>query len=79
MPGSALERLSVLIVEDNQHMRSLLRSLLNSIGIREVYEAGHGTAALAVLQDKRCDLVLSDLAIHEPAAFKALVDQASKA
>jgi CheY-like chemotaxis protein len=63
MPGSALERLSVLIVEDNQHMRSLLRSLLNSIGIREIHEAGHGSAALAVLHDKKCDLVLSDLAM----------------
>lgn len=63
MPGSGFERLRVLIVEDNQHMRSLLRSLLNSIGIREIYEAGHGSAALEVLNDKRCDLVLSDLAM----------------
>ena len=36
----------------------------------------NGLAKSGVLVDRK---VLSDLAIHEPAAFKALVDQASKA
>ena len=35
-----------------------------------------GLAKAGLLVDRK---VLSDLAIHEPAAFKALVDQASKA
>jgi len=63
MPLSAFEALKVLIVEDNQHMRVLLRSLLNSIGIREIHEAGNGVAALDVLKELKCDLVLSDLAM----------------
>ena len=63
MSGSALENLKVLIVEDNQHMRSLLRSLLNSVGIREIAEANNGGTALTVLREKKCDLVLSDLAM----------------
>jgi two-component system chemotaxis response regulator CheY len=63
MSGSALEHLKVLIVEDNQHMRSLLRSLLNSAGIREIVEANNGGTALTVLREKKCDLVLSDLAM----------------
>ena len=63
MSGSAFEALKVLIVEDNQHMRLLLRTLLNSIGIREVHEVGNGRAALETLREKRCDLVLSDLAM----------------
>jgi len=63
MSVSAFEVLRVLIVEDNQHMRSLLRTLLNSIGIREVHEAGNGAVALEVLRDKKCDLLLSDLAM----------------
>ena len=63
MSGSALEHLKVLIVEDNQHMRSLLRSLLNSVGIREIAEANNGGTALTVLREKKCDLVLSDLAM----------------
>lgn len=63
MAGSALEVLRVLVVEDNKHMRSLLRSLLNSIGIREIHEAANGTVALDILREKPCDLVLSDLAM----------------
>jgi CheY-like chemotaxis protein len=63
MSGAAFELLRVLIVEDNQHMRSLLRTLLNSVGIREILDAGNGEAALEVLREKKCDLVLSDLAM----------------
>ena len=46
MSGTAFDNLKVLIVEDNQHMRSLLRSLLNSVGIREIVEANNGGTAL---------------------------------
>jgi two-component system chemotaxis response regulator CheY len=63
MSGAAFEHLRVLIVEDNQHMRSLLRTLLNSIGIRDIAEAGNGGTALNVLREKKCDLILSDLAM----------------
>jgi CheY-like chemotaxis protein len=61
--GGAFENLKALIVEDNQHMRVLLRSLLNSIGIRDVCEAGDGGGAIHLLHDRKCDLVLSDLAM----------------
>ena len=63
MSGPAFEVLRVMIVEDNQHMRSLLRTLLNSIGIREIHEAGNGTVALEILREQPCDLILSDLAM----------------
>jgi CheY-like chemotaxis protein len=63
MPVTALEHLKVLVVEDNPHMRSLLRSLLIAIGIRDIVEANNGDTALEVLRDKKCDLVLSDLAM----------------
>ena len=53
----------MLIVEDNQHMRVLLRTLLNSIGIHEIHEVANGQAALESLQERKCDLVLSDLAM----------------
>jgi CheY-like chemotaxis protein len=61
--SGAFEHLKILIVEDNHHMRGLLRGLLNSVGIREVAEANNGVAALAALREKKCDLVLSDLAM----------------
>jgi CheY-like chemotaxis protein len=63
MSGAVFEHLKILIVEDNQHMRALLRSLLNSVGIREIVEATNGTTALDALREKKCDLVLSDLSM----------------
>jgi two-component system chemotaxis response regulator CheY len=63
MPGAGFENLKALIVEDNAHMRALLRALLNSVGITEVAEAAHGGAALRILRERNSDLVLSDLAM----------------
>lgn len=61
--SGAFEHLKVLVVEDNHHMRSLLRSLLGSLGIRDILEAAHGQTALDLLAQKKCDLVLTDLAM----------------
>ena len=63
MPDGGFEKLKALIVEDNAHMRSLLRALLNSVGIWDIAEAAHGGAALQILRERKSDLVLSDLAM----------------
>jgi CheY-like chemotaxis protein len=61
MSGAPFENLKVLIVEDNQHMRSLLRTLLNTVGIREIMDANNGTTALTAMREKKFDLILTDL------------------
>ena len=61
MYGAGFENLKALIVEDNQHMRSLLRALLNSAGIKDVAEAAHGQGGLEVLRERKSDLVLTDM------------------
>jgi two-component system, chemotaxis family, chemotaxis protein CheY len=63
MPGATFDFLKALIVEDNVHMRTLLRSLLMALGLKHVYEASNGTEAFAVLRDKRPDMILSDLSM----------------
>jgi len=63
MAEAGFETLKALIVEDNSHMRSLLRALLNSIGIREIAEAANGQTALILLRERKSDLVLTDLAM----------------
>lgn len=63
MSGAAFNTLKALIVEDNAHMRVLLRELLNTAGIRDISEAGNGAAALHVMRERKCDLILSDLAM----------------
>jgi len=63
MSGAGFENLKALIVEDNAHMRSLLRALLSSIGVKDIAEASHGQAAIDLLRERKPDLVLSDLAM----------------
>ena len=63
MSGGAFDHLKALIVEDNQHMRTLLRSLLNALGINSVFEASNGEDAFVLLRDKQPDLIISDLSM----------------
>jgi CheY-like chemotaxis protein len=44
-------------------MRSLLRTLLNSIGITDVSEAAHGRSAIEILRERKPGLVLTDMAM----------------
>ena len=51
---------TVLIVEDEENMRRVLRALLQRDGY-EVLEAGDGTEALQLLEENRVSAVLTDL------------------
>jgi len=52
-----------LIVDDSSVMRKIVERSLRQAGIElsEVMEAGNGAEALAVIQKKRPDLILSDI------------------
>ena len=63
MSGATFDHLKALIVEDNVHMRALLRSLLAALGINHVYEAGNGADAFVILRDKSPDMILTDLSM----------------
>ena len=63
MSGATFDHLKALIVEDNVHMRTLLRSLLTALGINHVYEAGNGAEAFAILRERSPDLILTDLSM----------------
>jgi CheY-like chemotaxis protein len=63
MAAGNLSRLKALVVEDNAHMRSLLKSLLRALDIREVYEATDGEEGFYELNATRPDFVLSDLSM----------------
>ena len=51
MSGATFDHLKALIVEDNVHMRTLLRSLLTALGVKHVYEASNGADAFVILRD----------------------------
>jgi two-component system, chemotaxis family, chemotaxis protein CheY len=58
MPAAA--DLSVLIVDDQLTMRSLIRSSLGQMGVNQTREAGDGEDALRALLTKPSHLVISD-------------------
>ena len=58
-----IESLKALVVEDNAHMRALLRSLLMALGLRDVAEAANGEEAFARLREHGADLILTDLSM----------------
>ena len=65
-----LERLSVLIVDDNQFMRTLLGRVLRSLNVRQILQAADGAEAINIIKEvhtnpqkagvQRLDLVICD-------------------
>lgn len=56
----AYAQLGVLIVEDTLYMATMLRGILNGLGVRNISGARSGEDALAALMRGRVDLVIMD-------------------
>jgi two-component system, chemotaxis family, chemotaxis protein CheY len=61
MTAVAFDHLKALVVEDNLHMRVLLRSLLQALGLKQIYECANGESAYSELRERKPDFVLTDL------------------
>ncbi len=57
--------LSVLIADDHEPMRALLRKVLERAGVGDVRDVKSGAEALAALQERRADLLLADMTMPE--------------
>ncbi len=56
-------RLRFLVIDDNAHMRRILRTLLHGFGSREVYEAEDGAAGLEAFTHYIPDIIITDWAM----------------
>lgn len=56
-------RLRFLVIDDNAHMRRIVRTLLHGFGAREVYEAEDGAAGLEAFTHYMPDIVITDWAM----------------
>ena len=56
-------RLRFLVIDDNAHMRRIMRTLLHGFGAREVYEAEDGATGLDSFTHYVPDIVLTDWAM----------------
>ena len=54
------DRLKVLIVDDNKHMRMLVSAVLDAFGIKTIYEAASGEDAWKILTINPCDIIIVD-------------------
>ncbi|MDV6329534.1 response regulator [Asticcacaulis sp. 201] len=55
--------LKVLIVEDNHHMRTIIKTIVQSVGFRDVKEAPDGASAFEILQTFSPDIIFLDAAM----------------
>ena len=55
-----IQSLCVVVVDDNQYMRKMVRNLLVNCGVKDIYEAGDGIAALDTIRTVGPDVVILD-------------------
>jgi CheY-like chemotaxis protein len=55
-----LQSITVLIVDDNQYMRKVVRNILVSLGVKNILEAPDGTSGLDAIRMFAPDLVILD-------------------
>ncbi len=61
MAKGAFDRLHVLIIDDNVHMRDVVETLLRALGVGTISLASNGQEALGLLRSEAIDIVLCDL------------------
>jgi CheY-like chemotaxis protein len=55
-----IQQLGVLVIDDNQFMRKLVRNLLHNIGVKSVFDAADGIAGLEMIRNAAPDVVVLD-------------------
>lgn len=60
MGGLRFDKLRVLVVDDNQHMRKLVVAILQAFGVRELFESPDGEHAWKNLRDSNPDVIILD-------------------
>jgi len=60
MSGLRFDRLRILVVDDNQHMRKLVATILQAFGCTQIVECVDGEHAWSCLADANPDVILLD-------------------
>lgn len=62
----AMESVSALVLDDNAHMRGLLRTILSSFGMRRIDEAADCSEAIGVVATGGIDIAFVDFKLEGP-------------
>jgi CheY-like chemotaxis protein len=60
MGGYRFERLRVLVVDDNVHMRRLVMTILQAFGVNQIGEAASGESGWEMVRELNPDIVILD-------------------
>jgi CheY-like chemotaxis protein len=60
MSGYRFERLKILVVDDNAHMRKLVATILRAFGVENIFEAPDGEHAWVLQREANPDVVVLD-------------------
>jgi CheY-like chemotaxis protein len=60
MSGYRFDRLKILVVDDNVHMRKLVTTILHAFGVVQIYEADSGQRAWTILCEANPDVIVLD-------------------
>jgi CheY-like chemotaxis protein len=58
--GYRFERLKILVVDDNVHMRKLVVTILQAFGVKQVFEADSAERAWTTLREVNPDVIVQD-------------------
>jgi len=65
------QRASILVVDDDENVRKVLRRMLESAGY-EVLEAANGRIAMTEFRDRRVDLLITDIFMPEQEGMETI-------
>lgn len=61
MSKIAFDELRFVVVDDNAHMRRIVRTLLRAFGSRDIYEAEDGASGLEAVEAYSPDILITDI------------------
>lgn len=59
-----LERLRVLIVDDNLHMCNITKTILRGFGVKQIFDAASAAEAFEFIKQTSVDIILTDYAME---------------
>lgn len=60
MAAFPMERMSVLVVDDNHHMTDILRTIFRGFGVKNLYEAGCVDSGFEIFCTQKIDVIVTD-------------------
>ena len=64
MPGISLEVLNLLVVDDNKHMHSVVKAILNSMRIKNIRFSDNAADAFMEMRQWQPDIIITDWAMQ---------------